>query len=114
MSKRRNKNIARLSEVIKALANEHRLRIYVRLIQCCPAGTRCQVEGRFTRCVSELGKDLGIVPSTLSHHVKGLRQAGLVHTERRGQKIECWVDTKVLAELSEFFSELNGLEPEDK
>ena len=114
MSKYRNKKERGLAEIFKALSNEHRLRIYVRLIQCCPAGTRCQVEGRFTRCVSELGKDLGIVPSTLSHHMKELRRVGLIGTERRGQKIECWVDTKVLAQLSEFFSELNGLEPEDK
>ena len=111
MSKYRNENITRLAEKIKALANEHRLRIYVRLIQCCPAGTRCDVQGQFTRCVSELGKDLGIVPSTLSHHMKELRRVGLIHTERRGQKVECWVDTKILSELSEFFGELNGLEP---
>jgi ArsR family transcriptional regulator len=47
---------------------------------------------------------LGIVPSTVSHHIKELRRAGLIRMERRGQKIECWVDPEVLKELAGFFS----------
>lgn len=88
------------------------MRIYVQLIQCCPAGTKCEVEGKFTRCVSQLGEDLNIAASTLSHHMKELRQAGLIHTERRGQKVQCHVDTELLSKLTGFFGELNGLEPE--
>jgi len=54
-------------------------------------------------CVGELGKDLGIAPSTLSHHIKELRRAGLIRMERRGQKIDCWIDPATLKALKEFF-----------
>ena len=110
MSKCRNEKFVRLSAMLKALSNENRLRIFVRLIQCCPPGTRCEVQGQFTQCVSELGKDLSIVASTLSHHMKELRQAGLISMERRGQKMECWVEPEIVEELSGFFGELNGQE----
>jgi ArsR family transcriptional regulator len=44
------------------------------------------------------------VASTISHHMKELRQAGLVRMERRGQKIECWIDPEIIANLQGFFS----------
>jgi ArsR family transcriptional regulator len=54
-------------------------------------------------CVGELGQDLGIVASTISHHIKELRQAGLIRMERRGQKMECWIDPETIAALQGFF-----------
>ena len=55
-------------------------------------------------CVGELGQDLGIGLSTISHHIKELRRAGLIRMERRGQKIECWIDPETLAAVRDFFS----------
>ncbi|MCK5418049.1 MAG: helix-turn-helix transcriptional regulator, partial [Desulfobacterales bacterium] len=46
---------------------------------------------------------LGIVASTISHHIKELRQAGLIRMERRGQKMECWIDPETIAALQGFF-----------
>ena len=106
MSKYRNIKSDRLAALFKVLGNEHRLRIYVRLTQCCPPGTKCDIEGQLAPCVSELGKDIGIVPSTLSHHIKELRLAGLIQIERNGQKRQCWVVPEALAELKSFFGEL--------
>ncbi len=53
--------------------------------------------------MGDLGRELGISPSTVSHHLKELRAAGLIKAERRGQNIECWVDPEILQALSEFF-----------
>lgn len=56
------------------------------------------------RCVGDLAKELEIVPSTVSHHLKELTQAGLITTERCGREIRCRVEPKLLRELGEFFT----------
>ena len=107
MSNNKNKNIEKFAEMFKALSNPNRLRLFMRLITCCKPGTVTSIsadsEAQGCACVGELGKDLNIVASTISHHMKELRQAGLVRMERRGQRIECWIDTKTLENLQSFF-----------
>jgi ArsR family transcriptional regulator len=72
MSKYRDKNIEEFAEMFKALSNPNRLKIFLRLVSCCTPGTRASIDskGELERCacVGELGQDLGIVPSTISHH----------------------------------------------
>ena len=108
MSNLRYKNVEKFAEMFKALSNPHRLRIFLRLVSCCQPGTVTSLDESFgsegCACVGELGQDLGIVPSTISHHIKELRQAGLIRMERKGQKIECWVDPETVAALQTFFS----------
>lgn len=100
-----------LARALKALANPHRLAILTRLVGCCAPGTVCRGDMRRLPCVGELGRDLGIVPSTVSHHLKELRAAGLVNMTRRGQTVECSVDAEALGELAEFFSGLAAGDP---
>jgi len=103
------KQIDDYCEMFKALSNPNRLRIFLRLMTCCTPGTVANIgespENGACACVGELGKDLGIVPSTISHHIKELRRAGLIKMERRGKNIDCSVDTEAIAELGRFFSE---------
>lgn len=100
-----------LARALKALSNPHRLAILTRLVRCCPPGSACRADARRLPCVGELGRDLGIVPSTVSHHLKELRAAGLVNMTRRGQTIECSLDAEALRELAAFFSGLAAGDP---
>jgi ArsR family transcriptional regulator len=92
----------RFAAYFRALSNPHRLRLFLRLAACLPEEATC-AERDMRRCVGVIGRDLGVTPPTVSHHLKELRQAGLVHMERRGQNIECWVEPITLRELAEFF-----------
>ncbi len=99
-----------LSSAFKALSNPNRLAIFRRLLTCCEIGTSCELEQCMKVVVGDLGKDINIAASTLSHHLKELNQAGLIIMERRGQHVECWVNTEMVKHLAGFLSnpELTG------
>jgi ArsR family transcriptional regulator len=108
MSKYEDNDIERFSEMFKALSNPNRLKIFLRLVACCPPGNPVDIKRgvkdlQGCACVGDLGQDLGIVPSTISHHIKELRRAGLIRVERRGQKVECWMDPEARTALKGFF-----------
>ncbi|MBA2461269.1 MAG: winged helix-turn-helix transcriptional regulator, partial [Actinobacteria bacterium] len=64
----------RLATALKALADPARLRL-LSLIQAQPSGEAC---------VCHLTEPLGLSQPTVSHHLKVLREAGLVEREQRG------------------------------
>jgi DNA-binding transcriptional ArsR family regulator len=110
MSNNNNINVSRveyLADIFKALSNANRLKIFLALTTCCRPGTvglynkDTDVDTMF---IGDLGKELDIGKSTVSHHIKELRRIGIIKTERRGQKIACWVDPGIIAELKAFFS----------
>ena len=103
MSNNKNDNVGKFSEIFKALSNPNRLKIFLRLVSCCVPGTVWSFEAHESTCVGDVAKDLDIVPSTVSHHIRELRQAGLIKMKRSGQKIECWVDPEALKNLEGFF-----------
>lgn len=88
--------ISRFAEIFRALSNPNRLRIFLRLVSCCPPGTKCSTDMALRQCVGELCKGLEIDPSTVSHHVRELRQSGLIRMERRGKNMLCWVDPETV------------------
>ena len=92
------------AEMFKALGNPHRLAIFQRLTRCCAPGTVCDVEDAIRFTVGEIGEDLEIAPSTVSHHLKELLRAGLIETRRNGKTIECWIEPELLDQLSGFFN----------
>jgi len=97
--------------MFKALANPNRLRIFLKLSKCCRPGVKSDIplgRGEACACVGDLGKDLGIVPSTVSHHIKELHTAGLISMQREGQTIMCSVAPGVVDELADFFKGMNG------
>ena len=89
-------DISRFAEIFRALSNPNRLEIFLRLVSCCPPGTKCESGVGLRQCVGDLGKGLEIDPSTVSHHIRELRQSGLVRMERRGKNMFCWVDPETV------------------
>ena len=55
--------------------------------------------GRGTRCVCELGPELGLAQNLLSYHLRILREAGLVAGSRLGRRIEYRIEQEALAGL---------------
>ncbi|MGA2350988.1 MAG: metalloregulator ArsR/SmtB family transcription factor [Terracidiphilus sp.] len=75
---------ARRAVILKALADPRRLKLLERIAAAtCPLG-----------CAAAL-QALAISPATLSHHVKELEAAGLVHVEREGKFIYLTLQTEV-------------------
>lgn len=71
--------LTELAKLFKALGDESRLRI---LRALCDE----------TYCVCDLARLLGIAQPTLSHHLKILRDTGLVNGEKDGQSIHCSIN----------------------
>ena len=96
-----DQELERIAEQLKALAHPHRLRLFLRLASSLPTGASCSTGDKC--CVGDLGSDLDVTAPTVSHHLKELRRAGLVHVERRGRHIECWVERETLDRMRSFF-----------
>lgn len=104
MSNYKTFNPAELADSFKALSNPNRLQIFRRLLSCCEPGTICSADTVNGFCVGELGENLAVAPSTLSHHIKELQHAGLIKTQRKGKNVECFVDPEKVKILKEFFA----------
>lgn len=104
MSNNGSDEVERLAAAFAALANPQRLRMFIKL-----ASTRCSSSddpgepGRFC-CATAVGEGLELAGSTVSHHLKELRQAGLMHVERHGRRIDCWASREMLERLGTFFA----------
>jgi ArsR family transcriptional regulator len=81
---------ADLARVFKALADPVRLRL-LSLIASYAGGEAC---------VCDLTGAFDVAQSTISHHLRVLREAGLVDCERRGTWVYYWPLPEALAQLS--------------
>lgn len=80
------------AELFKVLSVESRIRIIDLLKQKGPLG------------VNELSEELGITPSAVSQHLKVLRYAGLVRSERKGYWLPYEIDPAALEKCGELIS----------
>lgn len=96
--------ISRFAEIFRALSNPNRLRIFLRLISCCPPGTKCSTDTAVRQCVGDLGQGLAIDPSTVSHHIRELRHSGLIRMERSGKHMLCWVDPQTALDTAKLLT----------
>jgi DNA-binding transcriptional ArsR family regulator len=87
-----------LSAVFKALSDPTRLRIFdILRRQCWELDQSEDAEAAAGPTVGAVLREIHVSGATLSHHLKELRQAGLIRTERCGRKIMCCVNDEPLA-----------------
>jgi ArsR family transcriptional regulator len=91
----------RLSGIFKALSDPNRLAILELIRKRCAGGCRLLAEDE-GNSVSAIADEFDLALSTVSHHLKELRNAGLIRCEKRGQWVYCAPDEKVLKEIAKF------------
>ena len=62
-------------------------------------------------CARDIARRLRLSPSLVSHHLRELRLAKLVRTERRGQRVQCSVNPLAFELLRRFTNEDPGRRP---
>ncbi len=100
-----------ISLMFKALGDPTRLRIFEFLRDCCcPVAVEETGDVRPIRgptvgevCCQVTGADK--ITSSISFHLKELRLAGLITTERRGKNMICGVNRDAVAMLAAYFNE---------
>jgi len=84
--------ITRFADMFSAMGTGPRLRIMRVLLSAHPEGM----------VVGEIGSDLGIAASTLSHHLEKLKNEGLVRVRREGTYLWYSANADALQELLGF------------
>jgi ArsR family transcriptional regulator, arsenate/arsenite/antimonite-responsive transcriptional repressor len=92
MPQPKQEDITRYADMLGAMGTEHRLRIMRALLSAHPDGL----------VVGDLGSELEISPSTLSHHLEKLKHEGLVTVRRDGTYLWYSANTEALEELVGF------------
>ncbi len=86
------KEVGQTAELLKIIAEENRLKII------------CALRSG-ERCVCDIWQDLDIPQNLASHHLKVLKDAGLIDSRKDGLKMIYWIDKKA---MSKFNSLLNN------
>ncbi len=90
-----------LTTIFRALADESRLGIFQLIRERCRSGSPLS-ENAIGQTVSEIASQFDLSLSTVSHHLKELKRAGLIECEKRGRWVHCSVDQRGLAQVEEF------------
>ncbi len=85
-------DFVKFADILAALGTEPRLRIIYHLLRAHPGG---MVAG-------EIQSELGMQPSTVSHHLEKLKIEDLVHVQREGTFLRYTANPKVLEDLLAF------------
>ncbi len=95
--------LEKLATIFKALSDPNRLAILELIRKRC--GPECKVSAEEAgNTVSEIASQFDLSLSTVSHHVKELKTAGLIQCKKRSQWVYCEPNQTVLEQASEFLS----------
>ncbi|MCX6602235.1 MAG: metalloregulator ArsR/SmtB family transcription factor [Acidobacteria bacterium] len=92
MAKPKQEDVVRFADMLGAMGTEPRLRIMRLLLSAHPEGM----------VVGEIGSELAISPSTLSHHLEKLKGEGLVRVRREKTFLWYTANADALQELPGF------------
>jgi DNA-binding transcriptional ArsR family regulator len=92
MRKNDTESVARFADMLAAMGAEPRLRIIRLLLTAHPDGL----------VVGEIQTELGIAPSTLSHHLEKLKNEDLVKVQRQSTYLRYTANEEALRELLSF------------
>ena len=119
----------RLAAIFKALSDRNRLAIFQTIRSCCcdcrvmndaeaaaddEAGSsevsprlagEAEAPSDVGNSVSEIASRFDLSLSTVSHHLKELRNAGLIICEKRGQWVYCRPNPEVLKDIEGFLED---------
>jgi DNA-binding transcriptional ArsR family regulator len=84
-----------VARAFRALAHPNRLAIFERI----HADGLCCRTDRKGNTVCAIAEDFQLALSTVSHHLKELRAAGLITCERHGQRITCAINQATLGRV---------------
>ncbi len=93
--KPKDADVARYAEMLSAMGTEPRLRIMRVLLSAHPVGM----------IVGDIGAEVGIPGSTLSHHLEKLKNVGLARVKREHTCLCYSANTEALQELLSFLFE---------
>lgn len=81
------------SSLLKVLSDTNRLRIFVTLLR-----------SRHEVCVCDFVEGLGLMQPTVSHHLKVLKDAGLIESTRRGTWVYYRLSSRTRSKLRAAFN----------
>lgn len=87
-----SEDVSRYADMMAAMGAEPRLRIMRLLLSAHPEGM----------VVGEIGEELGVSGSTLSHHLEKLKNEGLVSVKRESTFLRYTANSQALQELLSF------------
>lgn len=95
------KDVDELARIFKALSDPNRLAILELIRKRCGRGCRV-APGDEDNNVSSIAQQFDLSLSTVSHHLKELRTAGLITCEKRGQWVYCAPNEDVMRRIRAF------------
>ncbi len=94
---------ADLAEIFKALADPNRLAIFELV---CSRADEGRTATEAANSISKLASAFDLTLSTVSHHLKELRRAGLIRCEKVGQTVYCSPNQETLVRVEAFLGEV--------
>lgn len=117
MSKYQSVSPETVARALAAIGSPVRLRLLLELASCCVPGGACDAKGDACcvpadseeSCVGRIAEAVHVAPSTVSHHIKELRDAGVIWCLKQGRRVCCGIDSETLAAVRAVVEQLHAV-----